>query len=282
MKIKIATFALGLIIALASVSCGNMTRRSLLSADSVKVAQTKVCDKSSLKMSNGEKCDISVTANITFPEQYKDSADTRKLQQLYALIVLDANDSVSLDEAVRDYASIYLDQNAPNDDDDESSADADGDDYDAINVESFDATINITPIYNKNGIVTFCKEEIIKKNGKVTLNTHHYYNIDLEAMAQVVINRLFKSSSLNDLCQLMKEKLMAQNNVKSEDELNELGYYNLPNLSVSNNFYFTDKGVTWSFEPNELAINAVGEPKISLDFDTLKPYFLENSIINNL
>ena len=101
-------------------------------------------------------------------------------------------------------------------------------------------------------------------------------------MAQIAVNRIFKSSSLNDVCQLMKDKLMSQNNVKSEDELNDLGYYNLPNLSVSNNFFFTDKGITWSFEPNELAINAIGEPQISLDFSSLKPYFLENSIINNL
>lgn len=281
MRIKIAIFAFGLLWALASVSCGNIAHRSLLPADSVKIASTSVQDKSSFKMSNGEKCDISIRANIAYPEQYKDSADTRKLQQLYASIVLEAGDSISIDEAIKDYASAYIDQNAPNAEG-ESSADIDGDDYDAINVESFDATINIIPIYNKKGVVTFCKEEIIKKNNKVTLRTHHYYNIDLEAMAQVVINRLFKSSSINDLCQLMKEKLMQQNNVKTEDELNELGYYNLPNLSVANNFFFTNKGITWSFEPNELAINAVGEPQISLDFDTLKPYYLENSIINNL
>ena len=279
MKNKIAFLPFILLIALMSVGCGNIAHHSLLKTDSVAMDTTSVVDNSSFKKSNGEKCNVSINATITFPKQFKDTADTRKLQQLFASLVLDASDSVSMDDAIGEYATAYLDQNAPNENE---SGEADADDEDYTDVESFEATIKVTPVYNKNGVVTFCKEETIKKNSKLTLRTHHYYSIDLEAMAQIVINRMFKNSSLNDVCQLMKEKLMAQNNVKTEDELNELGYYNLPNLSVGNNFYFTDKGITWSFEPNELAINAVGEPQISLDYSSLKPYYLENSILNSL
>lgn len=276
---------IGLIITLLSSGCGNIAKKALHPQDTVGIASTQVTDNSSFKKSNGEQCKISINANIAYPKVYKDSADTRKLQQLFTTVLLDVpGDSVSLQDAMHEYAAAYLDQNAPTADDEDVQNDESegGDDYDAVSVVSYNATINITPIFNKDGILTFCKEEIIKKNNRVTLKTHHYYNIDLEAMAQIAVNRIFKSSSLNDVCQLMKDKLMSQNNVKSEDELNDLGYYNLPNLSVSNNFFFTDKGITWSFEPNELAINAIGEPQISLDFSSLKPYFLENSIINNL
>ncbi|MDY3912352.1 MAG: RsiV family protein [Sodaliphilus sp.] len=276
---------IGLIITLLSSGCGNIAKKALHPQDTVGIASTQVTDNSSFKKSNGEQCKISINANIAYPKVYKDSADTRKLQQLFTTVLLDVpGDSVNLQDAMHEYAAAYLDQNAPTADDEDVQNDESegGDDYDAVSVVSYNATINITPIFNKDGILTFCKEEIIKKNNRVTLKTHHYYNIDLEAMAQIAVNRIFKSSSLNDVCQLMKDKLMSQNNVKSEDELNDLGYYNLPNLSVSNNFFFTDKGITWSFEPNELAINAIGEPQISLDFSSLKPYFLENSIINNL
>ncbi|MDD7342861.1 MAG: RsiV family protein [Bacteroidales bacterium] len=276
---------IGLIITLLSSGCGNIAKKALHPQDTVGIASTQVTDNSSFKKSNGEQCKISINANIAYPKAYKDSADTRKLQQLFTTVLLDVpGDSVNLQDAMHEYAAAYLDQNAPTADDEDVQNDESegGDDYDAVSVVSYNATINITPIFNKDGILTFCKEEIIKKNNRVTLKTHHYYNIDLEAMAQIAVNRIFKSSSLNDVCQLMKDKLMSQNNVKSEDELNDLGYYNLPNLSVSNNFFFTDKGITWSFEPNELAINAIGEPQISLDFSSLKPYFLENSIINNL
>lgn len=276
---------IGLIITLLSSGCGNIAKKALHPQDTVGIASTQVTDNSSFKKSNGEQCKISINANIAYPKVYKDSADTRKLQQLFTTVLLDVpGDSVNLQDAMHEYAAAYLDQNAPTADDEDVQNDESegGDDYDAVSVVSYNATINITPIFNKDGILTFCKEEIIKKNNRVTLKTHHYYNIDLEAMAQIAVNRIFKSSSLNDVCQLMKDKLMSQNNVKSEDELNDLGYYNLPNLSVSNNFFFTDKGITWSFEPNGLAINAIGEPQISLDFSSLKPYFLENSIINNL
>ena len=51
---------------------------------------------------------------------------------------------------------------------------------------------------------------------------------------------------------------------------------------MSRNFYFDDEGVTWSYLPNELAVEAVGEPKITLKYSDLEPSLCENSIIDRL
>ena len=64
-----------------------------------------------------------------------------------------------------------------------------------------------------------------------------------------------------------------------EEQLNELGYYNLPNISVTDNFYFTPEGLVWSYEPGTLAVATVGEPTIALPYGDLAPYLLDNSIL---
>ena len=81
---------------------------------------------------------------------------------------------------------------------------------------------------------------------------------------------------------MLRQQLLAQNNATGNEQLNDLGYFNVENITVSRNFYFYDKGVTWSFLPNELAVEAVGEPKISSAYSDLEPSLCENSIIERL
>ena len=45
-------------------------------------------------------------------------------------------------------------------------------------------------------------------------------------------------------------------------------------------FCFEENGITWSYLPQELAADALFEPRITLGFDVLKPLAAENSIIN--
>ena len=96
------------------------------------------------------------------------------------------------------------------------------------------------------------------------------------------MNRLFRDDAIADVCQLLKQQLLKQNNAVGNEQLNDLGYFNVENISVTHNFYFDDKGVTWSFLPNELAVEAVGEPKIFIPYDDLPDYLCESSIIQRL
>jgi hypothetical protein len=61
-----------------------------------------------------------------------------------------------------------------------------------------------------------------------------------------------------------------------------MGYFNVENIMVTSNFYFDDKGVTWSYLPNELAVEAVGEPRITIPYNELKDYLCDESVITKL
>ena len=113
----------------------------------------------------------------------------------------------------------------------------------------------------------------------MTSVTHRYYSFDVETQTYIDVNRLFREDAVADVCQLLKQQLLKQNNATGNEQLNDLGYFNVENITVSRNFYFDDKGVTWSYLPNELAVEAVGEPKITIPYSDLKDYLCDDSII---
>lgn len=233
----------------------------------------------SFKLSTGEVCQELVDVSATYPKFFKDQASTEKLQKLFISTVLEGNDSLNIDQAVQAYAESITDQDPDSDDDNSSEEATDaGEDVYANGMNKYVVTVNITIAYHQHDVITFCKEETVKKND-VASKTHKYYNIDLKEL-KVVDLTMFKDESLNDICILLKKKLMEQNNVTSADALNDLGYFNIDNLSVTGNFSFDENGITWSYLPQELAANANIEPKITLDYGTLKQFAANGSVLS--
>ena len=264
-----------------SVSCGR--RESNYVDDgkpAVTTAQTHQQSNSSFKMSNGELCTIVAEATIDYPKTIGENQPADSLQRLFAAYVLESGDSLSLNEAMNQVVVNSMHQydfvEVP-DVDEDVAADSDG-----MTTLKYVTSTRITPIYNKHGVVTFERVDVVKKNDKVSSVTHRYYSFDVDSQTFIDVNRLFRDDAISDVCQLLKQQLLTQNNVTGNEQLNDLGYFNVENISVSRNFYFDDKGVTWSFLPNELAVEAVGEPKITIPYKDLEPSLCENSIIERL
>ncbi len=261
------------------VDCrGVGTNEAVMPNDSVAVNVTTLKDTTCFNLSQGGKCNILANATITYPDKFKDKITTEKLQKLFADFVLDAGDSVSFDSAIKNYAKMVINQYGSED----SDAPYDDEDCDDETVYRYNSDINISVVFNADNIITFCKEETVKKNGEVTMQTHNYYNFDLESMTLIDLPRLFKEESYDDITKLLKSNLMSQNHVKTEAELNDLGYYNLDNLTLTNNFFFTKDKIVWSYEPNELAIASVGEPQIGLSVESMQNYLCDNSVLLRL
>lgn len=264
-----------------SVSCGRKGSNYVDDGKpAVTTAQTHQQSNSSFKMSNGELCTIVAEATIDYPKTIGENQSADSLQRLFAAYVLESGDTLSLNEAMNQVVVNSMHQydfvEVP-DVDEEVTADSDG-----MTTLKYVTSTRITPIYNKHGVVTFERVDVVKKNDKVSSVTHRYYSFDVDSQTFIDVNRLFRDDAISDVCQLLKQQLLTQNNVTGNEQLNDLGYFNVENISVSRNFYFDDKGVTWSFLPNELAVEAVGEPKITIPYKDLEPSLCENSIIERL
>lgn len=247
--------------------------------DTVAVETIKLADTSSFVKSNGDKCGIIAEATIAMPARFKDDKSIELLRRLVAKHLFYASDSVTVDDALKFYISNTLHQY------DFSDAPASEEielDNTTENVQTYNNSVTVSVYYNKHNLITFCKVEVVKKDNQITSVTHRYYSFDLESMTFVELNNVFREESMPALCNELRNRLMDNNKVTSNDQLNEIGFFNIDNLNVTRNFYFDKNGITWSYLPNELAVEALGEPTVTLEYDIVEPYLSDKSIIKRL
>lgn len=280
MKTKSVTLFILLSITTLLFSCGKNSWTSKSDGKpAVTVKSKHLNDKSSFIMSNGERCTITADATIDYPVSTAEGVLVDSLKRLFAAYVLESGDSLSLQDAMRQVVANsmhqydFMQEPVNKDEADESTE---------LATLKYATSTRITPIYNKNGVVTFERVDVVKKNDKVSSVTHRYYSFDVETQTFIDVNRLFRDDAMADVCQMLKQQLLNQNNVTGNEQLNDLGYFNVENITVTSNFFFDDKGVTWSYMPNELAVEAVGEPRITIPYSDLESFLCENSIIDRL
>lgn len=280
MKTKI--FSLFIILSFTALlfSCSNSGKGSGGDGKSAVTVKTQqLNDTSAFTMANGERCTIVADATIDYPASAGEGTAVDSLQRLFAAYVLESGDTLSLQGAMRQVVANSMHQyDFMQEPVDKEMAD----ESDDMATLKYATSTRVTPVYNKNGVVTFERVDVVKKNDKVSSVTHRYYSFDVESMTYIDVNRLFSEDAITDVCQMLQQQLLAQNNAKGNEQLNDLGYFNVENLTVTRNFYFDDNGVTWSFLPNELAVEAVGEPKITIPYGDLSECLCENSIIERL
>ena len=280
MKTRFFSIVMLLSLTMLIASCGKGGKgKANNGKPAVTVKTQQLNDKSTFKLSNGEVCTIVADAVIDYPVATVEGLALDSLQRLFAAYVLESGDSLSLQEALRQTVANSMHQY---DFMDEPMSDDEIADVEGQTTINYATSTRVTPIYNKNGVVTFERVDVVKKNSKVTAVTHRYYSFDVDSQTYIDVNRLFRDDAIADVCQLLKQQLLKQNNASGNEQLNDLGYFNVENITVSRNFFFDENGVTWSYLPNELAVEAVGEPKITIPYGDLTDFQCDNSILERL
>lgn len=275
MKKHIVAIAVIAFAALIIVGCKGLSNNTdTMSTDSVTINTASLADTTFFTLTTGGKCDIIAKATFKYPEAYRDAKTTATLQHLFATNVLELPDSVEFDISFKKYLASILHQYGVSEN--ERPEDIE-DDYESVYQYANNTTIN--PVYNKNGVLTFCKAELTTKNGKVTMSTHRYYNFDLQMMKLIEFSDIFIESSIDDLTSLIKSNLMKQLNVKTEDDVINMGYFNLDNLKPTTNFYIGAEGITWTYLPYEIALLSVGETNITAKFEELEMLMQDNDLV---
>lgn len=269
-----------LLVAVSGSSCSGGDA----SEGDVTIATDSVVQTGSFKKSNGELCDMKVTLVVSYPQAYKDSLTHLKLIDLFCSQMLKApKGTTDVKSAMKSYAQSLVSQNTPSTEgENQVGSDSLNLDVDEVDIDHFEPRIVIKAVYNDNGLLTLCREESINKNGQISSMSHHYVSFDLKEMKRVTLSDMFRDDCLDKLTAKLKEKLMDDKGASTEDELNDLGYFNLPNLSVTSNFFFTSKGVTWSYDSSVIAVASVGEPTINIDYDDLEQFFCDNSVLKRM
>ncbi len=111
-------------------------------------------------------------------------------------------------------------------------------------------------------ILSYSVEQYAYTGGAHGVTTHFYYNYDLETGQLLTEADFFVEGYAEILTPLLLENLAVAEDVLADYDTEKI----LPN----NNFYLSDEGITFVYNPYEIAPYAYGETEILIPWDAVK------------
>lgn len=238
-------------------------------------------DSISVADSVGDKTGIIVkmTSVIWYPSSIgKDSARTVEFQKLFCATVLNTeiNGEAEMPQIIKESMANEI-----------AAYDNPQDSIFRSEKESqqqwcYDIRRKVSCSYHNHDIVCFKKTSTRFRQQKMTIATDRYFSFNIEEMTRIEISDIFEEETLPEIEALLRKQLLKDTGYSNEEQLIEIGYFNMENLVVSNNFLISDAGITFHYNPYEIACFAVGATDITLQFDDIKEMIKQDSPIQKL
>ena len=109
-----------------------------------------------------------------------------------------------------------------------------------------------------------------------------FLNMDLKTLTPIRLADLFVPDYELSLTDLLWNQLMADNNVATHEELEDMGYTSTGDLTPTENFYLSEEGITFYYNVYEIAPYVMGPVKITLPFDAVRHLLSDSKLIENI
>lgn len=223
----------------------------------------------------------SLKINYIYPSAYSDEAVLTKIQSELNLLLFEDEtlDKATPKEAVDEYIKTYIENYKTETKTRFSDWQQSGlkDDY-----FSFYKKIDTEILFDKGDILSFQVSSIDDKGG--TQSSSLFFNIvfDVNTGEALTEDDIFAISYQEKLNTILKAYIVKQKNAKSLEELADLGYIGIEDLSSNNNFSVNDKGISYIFNSGEYSAPSIGAIKVDLPYDEIKFLLKPNSPISHL
>lgn len=136
--------------------------------------------------------------------------------------------------------------------------------------------------FNKNGFVSYAINMYSYTGGAHGMNGTSNHVIDLSTKSLLTLTDLFPENVYQEVGSLIIKQIARDRNFTDPAQLNEDGFFSIEDVVPTDNFRIDEKGITWIYNPYEIAVYATGQISVTLDWALIKPYLLENSVVMNL
>ena len=120
------------------------------------------------------------------------------------------------------------------------------------------------------GILSYCVERYVYTGGAHGSNFRQFVNYDLQTGEQIDEEQLFAENYQEPLTQLLLQYMVEQNDeIALIQDLQEAGY-NVDDIHPNDNFYLAEEGITYVFNPYDIAPYALGETEILIPWSALQ------------
>lgn len=260
-------------------SCGNIANKSTgkLRFDSIQINQTTHLFNDTVKPA----CNLVVNfayASHSVDSLLKDSLNTFFLSACFGENYLAQTPEKAIKQYAEKYAANYRTDLEPM--------------YKQDEQEDLENTYAWYSYYrNLESHVQWCTDDLLVYRiyyHEYTGGAHGNYmtsflNINLNTLIPVHLDELFVEDYKEPLTELLWQQLMADNDVSSCQEIEDLGYGSTGELEPTENFYLTSKDITFYYNIYEIAPYVMGPTQITLPFASIQHLLNGNSdVLKNL
>ena len=103
------------------------------------------------------------------------------------------------------------------------------------------------------------------------------YVIDIESLNLMTLETIFYKDRYDALARLIVEQIVKDKKLREPSQLQEEGYFSVDEIVPTDNFIIDAKGITWFYNPYEIAVYSTGQTTVSLPWDAVKEFLMEDS-----
>ena len=146
-------------------------------------------------------------------------------------------------------------------------------------------TVSGFSLLSDKNIYAYAIERYVYMGGAHGMETKNFYNFDLKTGKIITEKDLFKDNFESELAKLMKVRIIEESK-EYKDEKNSEPITDLEDtdfwtdsIKSNGNFYITDEGINYVFNPYEIAPYYMGQTEVTLPFSRLKSLLKPNSLV---
>ncbi|HET7732455.1 MAG TPA: RsiV family protein [Paludibacter sp.] len=146
-------------------------------------------------------------------------------------------------------------------------------------------TVSGFSLLSDKNIYAYGVERYVYMGGAHGMETKNFYNFDLKTGKLITEKDLFKDNFESELAKLMKVRIIEESK-EYKDEKNSEPITDLEDtdfwtdsIKSNGNFYITDEGINYVFNPYEIAPYYMGQTEVTLPFSRLKNLLKPNSLV---
>lgn len=136
--------------------------------------------------------------------------------------------------------------------------------------------------FNKGDLLAYVAFSEAYYGGAHPSRVSQYTTIDMKTGLPLTEADIFIEDYQKELNSILLSTLLEENEVKTAEELGELGYFGALELTSNNNFLIDEKGITYLYNQYEIAAYMLGAIRIFVPYTDIKHILKEKSPISKL
>ncbi|KAA6331960.1 hypothetical protein EZS27_019491 [termite gut metagenome] len=228
-------------------------------------------------------CRLTIDYTYLVESSQKELSDTLNNYFITACFGSEYTKEKSIEDVLNSYAKTYM-ENYRKDTEPIFLQDNENQEIENMSKEWYFYTENIV------SKVQFCEGNLLvyrvdKDNyngGAHGIYLTYFLNMGLTKKSPLSLNDIFKGDSYKELLtDLLWNQLMADNQVTTREELEEMGYGTTGDLVPSENFYLNKEGITFYYNVYEFAPYVMGPLEIRLPYESIEQITVRMSNLIN-